>query len=298
MVGVIDVGGGTRGIFGAGVFDRCMDLDIHFDFVAGVSAGSANGASYLAGQRGRNYVYYNDYAFRKEYMSLQNFVRTGSYINLDYIYSTLSNSGGEYPLDYHAMMRNPADLEIVATDALTGRPVYLHKKDIRENDYSFMKASCCVPGINRPFRLAFSSFGSGAGKNHRSGYMLCYDGGLSDPIPFRRALQAGCDKIVVILTRPKDEFRKGSSDHRLARMIRRKYPDAASAWERRSTVYNNSLRELLSLEKKGTALIIAPDTIGDLKTLSQDHEQLDRLYRKGYDGAARIREFLLSSLPD
>ena len=293
MIGVIDVGGGTRGIFGAGVFDRCLDMEIHFDFVAGVSAGSANGASYLAGQRGRNYVYYNEYAFRKEYMGLQNFVRTGSYINLDYIYSTLSNAGGEYPLDYRAMMKNPADLEIVTTDALTGRPVYLHKKDIRENDYSFMKASCCVPGINRPYRLAFSSFGSSS----RNGYMLCYDGGLSDPIPFRRALQAGCERVVVILTRPRNEFRRSRSDRRLSRMIRRKYPAAADAWERRSTVYNNSLRELLALEKKGTALIIAPDSIGDLKTLSQDHEQLDRLYRKGYEEAARIRDFVLAADP-
>lgn len=288
MIGIIDVGGGTRGIFGAGVFDRCMDMGIHFDFAAGVSAGSANCASYLAGQRGRNYVYYNEYAFRREYMSLHNFVRTGSYINLDYIYSTLSNAGGEYPLDYHAMMENPADLEIVTTDALTGRPVYLHKKDIRENDYRFMKASCCVPGINQPYRMEKPPHYD----NGYPGPMLCYDGGLSDPIPFRRALQAGCSRIAVILTRPKDEFRRASSDHRLARLIRRKYPAAADAWERRSAVYNNSLRELLAMEKKGTALIIAPDTIGDLKTLSQDHVQLDLLYKKGYEGAAALSAFV------
>ncbi len=288
MIGIVDVGGGTRGIFGAGVFDRCLELGIRFDFVAGVSAGSANGASYLAGQKGRNYVYYNEYAFRKEYMSLQNFIRTGSYINLDYIYSTLSNSGGEYPLDYRAMMANPADLEIVTTDAMTGRPVYLHKKDIRENDYCYMKASCCVPGINRPYRMPAPPHHESA----PSGWMLCYDGGISDPIPFRRVLQAGCDRVVVILTRPKTDFRDGASDHRLARLIRRRYPKAAEAWERRSAVYNNSLRELLALEKKGTALIISPDTIGDLKTLSQDHSQLDQLYRKGYTGAEVISDFL------
>ena len=51
-IGAVDVGGGTRGIFGAGVLDYCMDNDLHFDHFVGVSAGSANGASYLAGQRG------------------------------------------------------------------------------------------------------------------------------------------------------------------------------------------------------------------------------------------------------
>ena len=66
-LGIIDVGGGFRGIYAAGVFDFCLDRDIHFDLVVGVSAGSANALSYLAGQRGRNYTFYTEYSFRKEY---------------------------------------------------------------------------------------------------------------------------------------------------------------------------------------------------------------------------------------
>lgn len=50
--GVIDVGGGLRGIYAAGVFDYCIDAGIRYDLGIGVSAGSANIASYLAGQRG------------------------------------------------------------------------------------------------------------------------------------------------------------------------------------------------------------------------------------------------------
>ena len=94
-LGIVDVGGGTRGIFGAGVLDRFMELGIRADHFVGVSAGSANGASYIAGQRGRNYIFYTEYAFRKEYMSLENLIRTGSYLDLDYIYGTLSNEDGE-----------------------------------------------------------------------------------------------------------------------------------------------------------------------------------------------------------
>ena len=76
MIGFVDVGGGTRGIFGAGVFDYCIDHGIECDYFIGVSAGAANGVSFIGGQRGRNYVYYNDYAFRKEYMSKRNFIKT------------------------------------------------------------------------------------------------------------------------------------------------------------------------------------------------------------------------------
>lgn len=59
-IGVIDVGGGMRAAYGAGVFDWCMDNEVHFDYCVGVSAGSANVVSYLAGQRGRNFVFYTE----------------------------------------------------------------------------------------------------------------------------------------------------------------------------------------------------------------------------------------------
>ncbi|MGE4354570.1 MAG: patatin-like phospholipase family protein, partial [Oscillospiraceae bacterium] len=94
MTGIIDVGGGLRDIYGAGIFDYCLDNGIQFDYCIGVSAGSANIASYIAGQRGRNYRFYMEYAFRRQYMSLQNLIHTGSYIDMDYAYGELSKKNG------------------------------------------------------------------------------------------------------------------------------------------------------------------------------------------------------------
>lgn len=48
---VVDVGGGLRGVYATGVLDRCLEEGLRFDAGVGVSAGSANIASYLAGQR-------------------------------------------------------------------------------------------------------------------------------------------------------------------------------------------------------------------------------------------------------
>ena len=48
MVGIVDVGGGLRGVYGAGVFDRCLEENISFDYFIGGSAGSANVAAFLA----------------------------------------------------------------------------------------------------------------------------------------------------------------------------------------------------------------------------------------------------------
>ena len=275
-IGAVDVGGGTRGIFGAGVLDKCMEHNILFDHFVGVSAGSANGGSYLAGQKGRNFVFYNNYAFRKEYMSWDNFFKTGSYLGFDYIYGTLTNDDGEYPLDYDTMMSSPCGFEIVATNAVTGRPIYFNKMEMKRNQYDFFKASCCVPGIDKPYFI---------------GKIPCYDGGISDPVPFKRVFRAGCDKVVVILTKPRDTVRNSGKDKVLSAPVAIEYPEAARAWVNRSEVYNRSVREVMELEKEGRALIVAPYDISGLKTLSQDHEALEYLYRQGLEEGEKVVEF-------
>ena len=63
---VVDVGGGLRGVYATGVLDRCLEEGVRFDAGVGVSAGSANIASYLAGQKGRNYQFYAEYSSRRE----------------------------------------------------------------------------------------------------------------------------------------------------------------------------------------------------------------------------------------
>ena len=85
---VIDVGGGMRDVYGSGVFDFCLDNGIGFDYCIGISAGSANISSYLAGQRGRSRRFYDVYSFRKEYMGVETFLSQRSYVDLDYAYGT------------------------------------------------------------------------------------------------------------------------------------------------------------------------------------------------------------------
>ena len=281
MLGIIDVGGGTRGIYGAGVLDYLMDQKIYADLFLGVSAGGANGASYLAGQRGRNYKFYNEYAFRKEYMSFKNLLKTGSYLDLNYIYGTLCNEDGEYPFDYDAFINNPAQFVIVSTDAFSGQAVYFDKSHMGRDHYETLMTSSCVPGINRPYIFR--------GKPY-------FDGGISDLIPYKKAFEMGCDKLIVILTRPKKAFRKPKTDARVSRVVALKYPYTAEAIKKRCDVYNEQLKEILALEDEGRLIIIAPDDISNLKTLTKDITVLNRMYRKGYTDALKVKDYLHSAV--
>ena len=147
---LIDIGGGYRAVYGTGIDDFCLKHGISFDHCYGVSAGSANLASFLAGQYQRSYKFYMEYSFRREYASWYNFRQTGDFINLDYIYSVLSNHDGEYPLDFDAFQSNPTDFTTVAADATTGKAHYFPKSRMRQDDYAICKASSAVPVVRAP----------------------------------------------------------------------------------------------------------------------------------------------------
>jgi len=275
--GIVDVGGGLRGIYAVGVLDYCMDKGIRFDLGIGVSAGSANLASYAAGQRGRNYQFYTEYSFRKQYMSFDNFITKKNYVDLDYVYGTLSCHDGENPLDYPALRDNPMEFLVVATDALTGEPKYFDKSDIMQDDYSVMKASSAIPFVCKPYAVQ--------GR-------LYFDGALGDPVPVEKAFQLGCEQVVLILTRPEHILRNSEKDEKLASGIHKKYPAAAKKLCKRAQRYNESVALAQEYARQGKALIIAPDDTCGVDTLKKDRESLQRLYEKGYADGEKITYYL------
>lgn len=276
-IGIIDVGGGLRGSYTAGIYDWCHDHDVHFDYCIGISAGSANMSSFLAGQRGRNLKFYTEYNLRDESMGVKNLIRDHNFVDLEYIYGDMSYSYGECPLDYDALMASPAEFTIVATDAETGKPHYFDKSDLKRDELAPIKASSCVPGANQPYPV-----------NGR----LYYDGGMADPIPVEKCFEDGCDKVILLLTRPKDYERKPDKDLVVASLIRRKYPGGAEAMSRRAIRYNTQLWLAKQYEKQGRMLIVAPDDIGGMSTLTKDPETILNLYYKGYRDAEAIRKFI------
>ena len=70
--GLVLEGGGTRGIYTAGILDVFMEEGIHFDGVIGVSAGAIHGSSFVSGQKGRSIRYYKKYCNDRRFMSFYN----------------------------------------------------------------------------------------------------------------------------------------------------------------------------------------------------------------------------------
>ncbi len=276
-VGVIDVGGGFRGIYATGVLDYCQDNGIKFDVALAISAGSANLASFLSRQRGRNYTFYTKYAFRKEYASLRNFIFKKSYIDMEYVFGTLCKHDGEDPLDYPTLRDNPAEFIIIATDAETGEAVYFDKSDLTQDSYDPLKASSSIPFVNKPYVID--------GKPY-------YDGALGDPVPVAKAFSLGCDLVVLILTKPENKPREQGNDPKIAKRIQKRYPKAAEQLILRAQHYNEGVALARQYAEQGKLLIVSPDDTFGVDTLHKDRDALDKLYAKGLSDGRKIEEFL------
>jgi predicted patatin/cPLA2 family phospholipase len=267
-IGLVSEGGGMRGVYGAGVLDLFLDECLDFEYCLAVSAGSGNMASFLAGQRKRNYNFYTVYSRDKRYMSASNLVRTGSFFGLEYIYGTLTNEID--PINYEKLLNTQSIFKVVATSAQTGRPVYFSNSDFKLNDCRVLMASSAIPIACKPIKINNGTY---------------FDGGISDPIPVKKAIEDGCDKIVAILSKPRGFVKKPERASFLFSSFLKNYPNVVSALKHRHEVYAESLTYLYELERQGRAIVIAPSQQVKANFATKNPRVLDELYELGISDA-------------
>ncbi len=282
--GLIVEGGGMKCAYSAGILDRFLDDGICFDECIGVSAGSGNLASYLANQRERNLRFYTIYQKHPEYLGMRNYLKHGSYFNLQYIYGTITNSNGIDPVDHQALMKNPAEYYLTATNAKTGKAEYLSGHDMKKDDFRAIMASCAIPVVCKPIELNGN---------------LYFDGGVSDSIPVQKALDDGCDKLVVILENPRSFHRQPQKYKPFYHFFLRNYPEIVQKIDRRHLDYHVVIAYVKKLEAEGKAFVFAPSQQGNVKTTTKDSEDIHEQYDLGvadYDTRrGELKEFLSGS---
>ena len=119
-----------------------------------------------------------------------------------------------------------------------------------------------------------------------------YDGALGDPVPVEKAFADGCDRVVLLLTKPEGELRRSDTDEKLAKRLEKRYPAAAEGLRRRAERYNRGVALAQDYARQGRLLIVAPDNTCGVRTLSRDRDALLRLYEKGLRDGEKIPAFL------
>ena len=273
--GIVLEGGALRTIFSSGVTDALLRGGVDFDYLIGVSAGIAYGFSYLSGQFGRNLEILTKYANDKRYMSKRNLLRPGNhcYFGLKFTYDDIPNR--LVPFDYEAFARWPGTAEAVVTDLATGKAVY-REVPRRDGQFLLLQATCTMT-------LLFPIYDLDG--------LKCLDGGAADAIPFRRAFEQGCDRVVVVLTRERSYRRQPEKLQPLIDLRYRKYPHFCETMRRRADTYNADREALFRLEREGKALLLAPEDTRGFSRIERDVDKIRALWQSGYDQAtARMEE--------
>lgn len=259
-------GGASRGMFSCGVMDVLLENNIMADYVIGTSAGIANGVSYVSGQKERNYRIGMNYYSDKRYMGVKHLLnpKNKSYYNVDFVFDEIPHKHDLF--DYDAFEAFDGNVIACVTNIKTGKAEYIEVPRGREFA-KVLVASCSLPIMFQPVEIDGN---------------LYMDGGLVDSIPYKKAIDDGCDKVIVVLTRERDYIKKPESTLKLIKLLYKKYPKLLEDIADRHNQYNNARKQIFELEKQGKVFVIMPESTGNFSRVERRPEKIDEMYRQGY----------------
>lgn len=274
--GLVLEGGGMRGLFSAGVVDAILNTDVRFPYVIGVSAGSTIGACLLSEQPGRTHYIDIDLLQRRPFVGWGQLLRGRGVIDLDYLFNDVP--ANQYPFDFAAYQQSGCRLVTVSTDAASGQAHYDEEYTDYQRFIDVCRASCALPLLCPAW--------------HIDGRMMV-DGGVADSIPFRHALQDGCQRVAVVLTKDAT-FRRSEKPLRLPSMVYRRHPQLREALATRGRRYNAQLDDLAKAANEGVALVCRPDDLHGVGRTTTNADKLEALYDEGLrKGELLVRQIKL-----
>ena len=265
MTGLVLEGGALRGIFTAGFLDVLMENSIYAPYIIGVSAGGSNAMSYKSHQIGRNKAVTHP-PKRDAYYGLGQFFKCGHIVNLDKMLGEFVYN--RFPFDFDAYFSNDMKVEYAATCLETGETEFLSEEKDAERLLRIVKATCALPMLSDPIEID--------GRHYA-------DGSITDSIPVRRAVENGCERGVVVLTRP--EGTGHATDYTktkgiLKSMFGKDYPKFFDACMKRMDYYMESVEYMEKLSREGRALIIRP-SLPELSKMEKNEEVIEAYYQNG-----------------
>ena len=262
--GLVLEGGGMRGVFTSGVLDAFMKHDLYFRYIVAVSAGACNGMSYVSRQPRRARISNIDYLARYKYIGIRHLVTQGCIFDRELLYDKFPNQ--LLPFDFDEYFKHAKDFEMVTTNCLTGKAMYLSETSDRQRSLDIVRASSSLPYVSKIVTV--------------DGIPML-DGGIIDSIPINRAIETGHEHNVVILTRNKG-WRDTGKDRKVPTFIYKNYPRLRVALSHRHVVYNQQIDIIDRLEAEGKITCIRPIRPMEVGRIENDVEKLERLYEEGF----------------
>jgi predicted patatin/cPLA2 family phospholipase len=224
-------GGAMRGAWAAGVLAYLQECGRRqYDLVYAASSGACSAVYFVADMWEPGLAIWRELACKVVRKS--NFLRRKPIIDLAYLVDHVIRK--RVPLSVAALQKAPTRFFIVLTDCHTGEPVYFRVCDDRV--FAALRATSSMP-------LATRGFDYVDGRPYA-------DGGVSDPIPVRRAIQDGATDITVVLTH-NPAFRLKPIPRWMGKLAYPEWPVVARVWTARQNVNYNAALDLMKQPPPG-----------------------------------------------
>lgn len=273
-IGLVVEGGGMRCIFTAGVLDYFMHKGITFPYIAAVSGGAAAASCYVARQPERQKKCLIDLYMKYRYISLKNWMTKKNMIDYKLLFEDFSYD--ILPFDFDTFFKSETECEIVTSNLLTGEANYFVEKESKKRLIDICHASSTIPVISQTVQV--------------DGVPML-DGGICDPIPIHRAMEKGCTKNVVVLTRNPGR-RSPYTNLPIPPFLYGKYPNIRQKMKTRGQLYNEQMKFIEEKQKSGDILVIQPMKKLKVTAVERDTAKMMRLYKEGWECAKSIHAFL------
>ena len=275
-VALVLEGGAMRGLYTAGVLDVFMENYIKVNTIFGVSAGALFGINYKSGQIGRALRYNLKYAHDKRYMGMYSLITTGDIMNREFCFNKLVYELD--PLDFETYNNSEVKFYAVVTNVETGLAEYIEINDATK-DMEYLRASGSMPFVSNLVEINGNKY---------------LDGAVADPIPYKKALDMGYEKIIVIQTRPADYIKSKS---RLPYgLVYKKYPEFVKTAKSAYINYNETLDLIRKYEKEGKIIVLRPSEKIKMRRVEKNLSKLQAIYDVGVkdcnNNLSRIKEYI------
>lgn len=273
-VALVVEGGGLRGAFCAGVLAAWDRLAIRPSAVYATSAGAPSAAYLATGQIDLAIRLWETRTHAHHLVSPMHWLRGRPLMDIDKLVDCFR---GRLSLDVAQFGQSPTKVFIAVTNCRTASPDYLRLTP--HNAYDVLTATMALP-------LAYGRIVNIHGQPY-------IDGGVTDSIPIRRALEKEYDHLVVVLTQPVGyQKRRSKVAEAVLRTQYAAYPELMQAFVSRSERYNADLAMVTELERQGRVSVIRPPERLPASRMTRDRELILRTIQIGRNS---VRNWLVDT---
>ena len=272
-------GGGMRGAYTAGALSWLIDHGIEFDASYGISTGAVHLANFLMKSKENLYDFSVHRIVDPRIVGLRPLLHCGRIVDYDYLFDHILTEECRFDI---SPLKDCREGFIGLYVLSEGKTIYFPTREISMKG---LEASTSLPILGVVIK--------------ENGLELM-DGGITDMIPIRQAIDDGCSRHLIITTKPGNYERKPAKPF-VVWLMKMTYPQCENIsrdYAIRHLNYQDQIVQIRELEENKEAVYVYPSKKSNVTRLGGSEEELNELYELGYSDMESRKEAIFELLEE